>query len=65
MLDDPSTYSEKKSPEADPPALRVEQFNVLGDTVNDAIPQLSLEPLFTSAGVMDALPVLSRYTVAF
>jgi len=39
--------------------------NVLGLTVRETMPQLSLLPLSTSAAVIEALPLASSATVAF
>ena len=41
------------------------QVKVLGETESDAIPQASLEPLFTCEAVMDAAPLASNCTVIF
>ena len=42
-----------------------EQSNVFGETLIEAIPQLSLLPLSMSAGVMEACPVESKNMVSF
>ena len=46
-------------------APRLAQVNVLGETVIDAIPQLSVEPLLICDAVIEACPLASRYIVAF
>ena len=35
----------------------------VSERTNDAIPQLSFEPLFTAAAEVDPFPVASRFTV--
>src|SRR5580658_10656490 len=46
-------------------APRLEQVNAVLLRLNDAIVQLSVEPLFTAAAVVEALPVASKYIVTF
>lgn len=41
------------------------QLNVLGETVTDAMPQLSLDPLLIWEAVIDAVPAGLKLTVKF
>jgi hypothetical protein len=46
-------------------APTLEQLNVFGETDNEAIPQLSVEPPSTSIASIDVFPLASNWTVIF
>src|SRR5262245_46237153 len=65
LLEEPSTYSEMIR-SFDEPTPTFEQLNVFGVTeIRLTVPQLSVEPLFTIAGVMLAVPAALSGTLMF